>query len=221
MSFTQEKLNPQANTGADETPRCNGCDCHCKFGIHYFYSDVPRADMPSLSVRHFCPTIDGKIIEEYWDQNRQLSFASKRDEGKTDYDYRHVQSAEVYAVEKARQIAKLCDHYKTTFTQQQGLNIGENFKYPQISFSHITPDQKTTKCDGCDKQCEIGTIIFCDTIFPTISGERISDYKSEDGEHQIFENNNIHDIKNSTIARIKTLQFGQTLASLCDHYKTR
>lgn len=221
MSFTQEKLKPQANTGADETPRCDGCDCHCKFGIYYFHRDEPRADMPSRSVRYFCPTIGGKIIKEYRDQDRQLMFASIRDEGKTDYDYRHVQSAEVYAVEQARKIAKLCDHYKTTFTQEKGLNIGANFKNQEIIFPPITLDQETTKCDGCDKQCEIGTVIVCGDIYPTICGERVLYYKSAAGVQYPLPCVYAREFKSRTIARMRALELGQELTRLCDHYKTR
>ncbi len=215
MSFSQEKLNLRANTGADETPRCNGCDCHCKFGIHYFHREEPRADMPSRSVRYFCPTIDDKIIKEYRDQDRQLMFASKRDEGKTDYDYRHVQPAEVYAIEQARQIAKLCDHYKTTFTQQHETNL------------HTGPDGKF--CDGCDKRCEFDIHYFyCHTnrledwFCPTINGKPIKQYKGPNGQiidasrEVPFHLNIVH-----RSAKEQAIELAHKIVKYCDHYKTR
>lgn len=108
-----------------------------------------------------------------------------------------------------------------SFTQEKGLNIGQNFKKQKIVFPHITPKQKTTKCDGCDKKCEIGTVIVCDAIYPTICGERVLYFKSEAGEQYPYVGNYLHEYKTPTIARMMTLEFGQILTSLCDHYKTR
>ncbi len=108
-----------------------------------------------------------------------------------------------------------------SFTQEKGLNIGENFKNQKIVFPHITPKQKTTKCGGCDKSCEIGTVIVCGAIYPTICGERVLCFKSEDGVRYPFMALYVHEFMSPTIARIRILQFGQGLTRLCDHYKTR
>ncbi|MBE6461500.1 MAG: hypothetical protein E7006_01500 [Alphaproteobacteria bacterium] len=108
-----------------------------------------------------------------------------------------------------------------SFTQEKGLNIGENFKNQKIVFPHITPKQKTTKCGGCDKKCEIGTVIVFDAIYPTICGERVLYFKSEDGVQYPLMGLYVHEFKSPTIARIRMLQFGQELTRLCDHYKTR
>ena len=104
MSFSQEKLNPQANTGADETPRCNGCDCHCKFGIHYFYRLANRVE------DWFCPTINGNPIKQYKGPNGQIIDASRKEPFHLDTVCR---SAEEQAIELAQEIVKYCDHYKT------------------------------------------------------------------------------------------------------------
>lgn len=108
-----------------------------------------------------------------------------------------------------------------SFTQEKGLNIGENFKAQNRIYPHITPVQKTIKCDGCDKKCEIGTVIVCDAIYPTICGERVLYFNSEAGERYSCVGTYLHEYKTPTIARMRTLEFGQILASLCDHYKTR
>ena len=107
MSFSQEKLNPQANTGADETPRCNGCDCHCKFGVHYFYRLnflnrlIPRVE------DWFCPTINGNPIKQYKGPNGQIIDASRK------VPFHLNRSAKEQAIELAHEIVKFCDHYKT------------------------------------------------------------------------------------------------------------
>ena len=107
------------------------------------------------------------------------------------------------------------------FTQEKGLNIGENFKNQKIVFPHITPKQKTTNCGGCDKKCEIGTVIVCDAIYPTICGERVLYFKSQAGVQYPLTGLHVYEFKSPTIARIRILQFGQELTRLCDHYKTR
>ncbi len=101
MSFSQEKLNPRANTGADETPRCNGCDCHCKFGIHYFYHYTNRLE------DWFCPTINGNQIKQYKGPNGQIIDASRK------VPFHSNRSAKEQAIELAHEIVKYCDHYKT------------------------------------------------------------------------------------------------------------
>ena len=101
MSFSQEKLNPRANTGADETPRCNGCDCHCKFGIHYFYHYTNRLE------DWFCPTINGNQIKQYKGPNGQIIDASRK------VPFHLNRSAKEQAIELAHEIVKYCDHYKT------------------------------------------------------------------------------------------------------------
>ncbi len=111
MSFSQEKLNPQANTGADETPRCNGCDCHCKFGIHYFYRlNFCRLNFHCLIPRvedWFCPTINGNQIKQYKGPNGQIIDASRK------VPFHLNRSAKEQAIELAHEIVKYCDHYKT------------------------------------------------------------------------------------------------------------
>ena len=101
MSFSQEKLNPRANTGADKTPRCNGCDCHCKFGIHYFYHYTNRLE------DWFCPTINGNQIKQYKGPNGQIIDASRK------VPFHLNRSAKEQAIELAHEIVKYCDHYKT------------------------------------------------------------------------------------------------------------
>ena len=108
-----------------------------------------------------------------------------------------------------------------SFTQEQGLNIGKNFKNQKIIFPHITPNQKTTKCDGCDKRCEIGTFIDDDLIYPTISGRLVRYYMDACGDFHPFFGVLKCEFKTPILARIEMLQFGQKLTSLCDHYKTR
>ena len=103
MSFSQEKLNPRANTGADETPRCNGCDCHCKFGIHYFYRLTNRVE------DWFCPTINGQPIKQYKGPNGQIIDATRE----APYEDGVKKSAKQQAIELAHEIIKFCDHYKT------------------------------------------------------------------------------------------------------------
>ena len=85
MSFTQEK---QKNIAI-----CDGCDKKCKLGA--------RAIKNSCGHHHY-PTIGGKIIKNFIDANG------------------HKQSAvviDIYidtftTIKKAREIAKLCDHYQ-------------------------------------------------------------------------------------------------------------
>ena len=108
-----------------------------------------------------------------------------------------------------------------SFTQEKGLNIGDNFKDQKMIFPHVTPVQKTIECDGCDKQCEIGTVSVCGYMYPTISGERLLYYKTADGEQHPFLGILEGTLGTPKLEKIKMLQFGQILTSLCDHYKTR
>ena len=71
------------------------------------------------------------------------------------------------------------------------------------------------------KKCEIGTVIVCDAIYPTICGKRVLYFKSEAGVQYPLTGVYVHEFKSPTIARIRILQFGQELTRLCDHYKTR
>ena len=92
MSFTQETL---VNTN-----RCDGCEKHCKL----YYVTVEKES----GIGHdFYPTIDGKKIETYIDENGFKTNAIK-------YNIGLNETANIEKVIiNAREIARLCDHYKT------------------------------------------------------------------------------------------------------------
>ena len=92
MSFTQETL---VNTN-----RCDGCEKHCKL----YYVTVEKES----GIGHdFYPTIDGKKIETYINENGRKIDAIK-------YNIGFNETANIEEViTKAREIARLCDHYKT------------------------------------------------------------------------------------------------------------
>ena len=91
MSFTQETL---VNTN-----RCDGCEKHCKL----YYVTVEKAGI----IDAFYPTIGGKKIETYINENGFETDAIK-------YNIGLNETANIEKVIiKAREIARLCDHYKT------------------------------------------------------------------------------------------------------------
>ena len=102
MSFTQES-ETNLHTGPDGK-FCDGCDKRCEFDIHYFYRHTNRLE------DWFCPTINGKPIKQYKGPNGQIIDASRKVPFHLNIVHR---SAEEQAIELAREIAKLCDHYKT------------------------------------------------------------------------------------------------------------
>ena len=101
-TFTQEsETNLHTCTEIDETKYCDGCGKRCKFEVHFNYLHTPAM---------FYPVIDGKKIKQYKNQDGEIVAIGKyvpdgRDVG--------VPNAYEQGLELAREIAKLCDHYKT------------------------------------------------------------------------------------------------------------
>ena len=92
MSFTQETL---VNTN-----RCDGCEKHCKL----YYVTVEKES----GIGHdFYPTIGGKKIETYINENGFKTNAIKYNIG-----FNETANIEKVII-MAREIARLCDHYKT------------------------------------------------------------------------------------------------------------
>lgn len=102
MSFTQEK-ETNLHTGPNGTI-CDGCEKHCKFGIHYFYRNEPH-----FLADWFCPTIDGKPIKQYKGPNAQIIDASRIEPCRFDEG---PKTAIQQAIELAHEIVKFCDNYK-------------------------------------------------------------------------------------------------------------
>ncbi len=94
MGFTQEK-----GINLDNNSVCLGCDEHCELGISYYFNDEDFKQMA-------CPTIDGKQIKKYYKKDGRLQ--------KTEI-YIDPLSIEIpqTVINKAREIATLCDKYKT------------------------------------------------------------------------------------------------------------
>lgn len=92
MGFTQEKKIESIEIESIENNFCQGCDEHCVFGVHSYYT----------CFEWVCPSIAGEPIKEYVDENGQKQVAVKRRDA--------VLYNDVIAL--ARQIATLCDKYK-------------------------------------------------------------------------------------------------------------
>ena len=100
MAFTQEeRLNinkKQVRAYVSPRDRCDGCDFKCELG--YGYSNYEY---------HIYPTINGHKVFHYINENYESEFA-----GLVVHKTRRKQQ-ELYAKTRAREIARLCDYYKT------------------------------------------------------------------------------------------------------------
>lgn len=97
MGFTQEnKIN------LDTCDRCLGCEEHCKFGYVINYSNLQNT---------FYPTIGGQIIEQYLGKDGALMQTGEEYNKRIpSEEYKRV---EKHMIDTAREIATLCDRYKT------------------------------------------------------------------------------------------------------------
>ena len=100
MAFTQkERLNinqKQVRAYVSPGDRCDGCDFKCALGYTY-----------SIYRYHIYPTINGKKVSYYINENYESEFA-----GIVFLETRRNQ-LELYAKTRAGEIARLCDYYKT------------------------------------------------------------------------------------------------------------
>lgn len=116
MSFTQEtRMNIK---------RCDGCENHCRIEV-----EVPsiRANFWCDGCKNHCrlevttdatgnifyPVIGGKTITSYIDKNGEPNTAGKPKEHFEDEFYYTTHKISIAMLDIAREIAKLCDHYKT------------------------------------------------------------------------------------------------------------
>ena len=102
MSFTQEKETNLHNV-SDGT-RCDGCDKHCEFGVHYFFRRYTNK-----IEEWFCPTIDGQPIKRYKGKNGEIFDATQK---YYDFSFIDIKYAKERINELAHKIVKYCDHYK-------------------------------------------------------------------------------------------------------------
>ena len=94
MSFTQEtKMNIK---------RCDGCKKHCRLEVTTDATD-----------KIFYPVIGGKTITSYIDKNGETRTAGKSKEYFEEEFYSTTHNMSIAMLDIAREIAKLCDHYKT------------------------------------------------------------------------------------------------------------
>ena len=101
-----------------------------------------------------------------------------------------------------------------SFTQEKGLNIGENFKNQKIVFPHITPKQKTTKCDGCDKKCEYGYVkLTGEKYLPKLGEVFVTAYYNESGDRVVL----FPDKISPEMARAEA----EKIARVCEHNRAR
>lgn len=97
MSFTQKE---RRNIGV-----CNGCDKRCALGVHQETTDNAG---PIVSM---WPTIAGKKIEHFInDQDQSEPTIMTMDANNNSVYLALMRETQI---EKARTIARLCDHYKT------------------------------------------------------------------------------------------------------------
>ena len=96
MGFTQEK-----KIEAIQNNFCQGCDEHCVFGVHTYYTGFEWV----------CPSIGCEPIKEYVDENGEKQLAVEQ-RGAVSYND---------VIEHARKIATLCDKYKTRQSKLSGL----------------------------------------------------------------------------------------------------
>ena len=116
MSFTQEK---EININ-----RCDGCDKRCRLGWEEFTNyDCESNAKIKLSkffsfklgrpIHFVAPAIDGKRIELYRNQYGDLMTARYRADVFYRNNFAKKTKLTAQLLQKAREIAKLCDHYKT------------------------------------------------------------------------------------------------------------
>lgn len=98
MGFTQEK---KINIGNRNI--CSGCDEHCKLSVCYEVKTVGYNRF-----FHVFPTIDGKKIEEYINKYGEFVDGKKVVVNVVKKGALHKEM-----IDKAREIATLCDKYKT------------------------------------------------------------------------------------------------------------
>lgn len=116
MSFTQEN---EININ-----RCDGCDKRCRLGWEEF-TDEGRAPNAKIKPSKFfsfklgrpihlvAPAIDGKRIEIYRNQYGSLVRATFRADVFYGNNFSKKIKLTTQLLQKAREIARLCDHYKT------------------------------------------------------------------------------------------------------------
>ena len=113
MAFTQENKT--------NISTCDGCEKRCKLGYYEETEQEAKAKTTSARrlvanlpvIRYVWPTIDGKIITSFFDkygEPQQCIFESEFLHLPHTYKVREYKQK---ILDKAYEIAKLCDHYKT------------------------------------------------------------------------------------------------------------
>ena len=92
MSFTQEQKK--------NILHCDGCEKHCCFDV---YKEETK----------LIPKIGSKIIHQFTDRNGMRRGTAEDEESLFSQGYLGPDARLSYMLDKARNIAKLCDHYKT------------------------------------------------------------------------------------------------------------
>ena len=113
MSFTQEN---KSNISI-----CDGCEKRCKLGYYEETEQEAKARTisarrlaPTLPVQRFVwPTIDGKEIISFFDKYGEPQQCVFYSEFLHQSDILKAMAYKRKILEKAYEIAKLCDHYKT------------------------------------------------------------------------------------------------------------
>lgn len=127
MSFTQEKMiNIKPDQDMPYIPTgdyCDGCDAKCTLGYR-------RCNFGC----HIYPTIDGKIIERYIDENYKSQFT-----GASTVTPQQAYQQLLCVQFLAGKIARLCDHYKT---RQRNANMSDK----------TNPENRTFKINPKTKQ---------------------------------------------------------------------
>lgn len=92
MSFTQKQ--------GKNILHCDGCEKHCCFDV---YKEKTK----------LIPKIGSKIIHQFTDRNGMRCGTAEDEESLFSQGYLGPDARLSYMLDKARNIAKLCDHYKT------------------------------------------------------------------------------------------------------------
>lgn len=96
MGFTQKK-----KINLDVCNVCLGCEEHCRLGFEFDYKNLQRVAYP---------TIGGERIKEFLCKDGTLKKTEKAEKSVSVYDLRRFHKE---MIDTARQIATLCDKYKT------------------------------------------------------------------------------------------------------------
>ncbi len=119
MSFTQEKkINVR---------KCEGCEKRCKLGfdVQKKLRTIPAKTFLGICIRPkmtVCdktvyPTIDGKVINSYYDKNGNNKYTGLTSSGLSEQEYYEFPQSACFTIaeatiDMARKIARLCDNYK-------------------------------------------------------------------------------------------------------------